>query len=174
MVQLNVTGLSQYDDSIHSNFQSSACGPTTVYVILRYLLKDPSTLKSVNDLYSILGGTKIGLFKWRLVKRLQKLLGAEWNVSECTLHEALEQLDKGIPVALKFDKYFTFQWKTKTTFNYHWVPLIGYEIKNDELYLLVHDNGGKNRNSQIRKVRYSDNFKVLSFVKIEETDVRVQ
>ncbi len=166
-VQLNVTGLSQYDDTIHPKYQSSACGPTTVFVILRYLLKDSSLLKNVNELYRILGGTKIGLFKWRLIKRLQRLLGSSWNVSECTLHEALEQIDEGRPVALKFDKYFSFQWKSKPAFKYHWVPLIGYEIKNDELFLILHDNGWKNRDSQIRKVRYADNYKVLSYVKIE-------
>lgn len=68
---------------------------------------------------------------------------------------------------MKFDKHFTGQWRAKPTFKYHWVPLIGYEIKDNELYLIVHDNGGRNRESQIRTVRYAGNDKVLSFVKIE-------
>jgi hypothetical protein len=163
-VELNVTGLSQYDDTIQPNFQSSACGPTTVFVILNYLQHSSF---SINELYKMLGGTRIGSFKWRLVKNLRKLLGPSWSVSSCTLHEALEQIDQGRPVAMKFDKYFSFQWKSKPTFKYHWVPLIGYEVKNGEIFLVVHDNGWKNRDSQIRKVRYADNNKVLSYVKIE-------
>ncbi|KGR78201.1 C39 family peptidase [Ureibacillus manganicus] len=166
-VQLNIAGFSQYDSTILQKYQSSACGPTTIYVILRYLLKNSSELKNINELYNILGGTKIGLFKWRLIKRLRKLLGSNWNVSECSLQEALHQIDIGRPVALKFDQYFSFQWRSKHTFKYHWVPLIGYEWKNDELFLIVHDNGSRTRKSQIRKVPYSVNIKVLSFVKIE-------
>ncbi len=165
-VQLNVTGYSQYNEAILTKYHSSACGPTTIYIILNYLKHHANF--SVNDLYKQLGGTKIGLFKWKLIKNLRKLLGPNWNVRSCSLYEALEQLDQGRPVAMKFDRYFTFQWKYKSNYKYHWVPLIGYEINEDELYLIIHDNGWKNRGSQIRKVRYSDNFKVLSFVKIEE------
>jgi len=165
-LQLNVEGFSQYDDSIQLKYRSSACGPTTIYVILRYLLKDPSLLKEVNDFYGILGGTKIGLFKWRLIYKLRRFLGTGWKVAECTLHDALIEIKEGRPVAMKFDQYFSFKWKTKPNFKYHWVPLIGYEIKNDELFLILHDNGGRNRESQIRKVRYLDNYQVLSFVKI--------
>ncbi len=73
---------------------------------------------------------------------------------------------------MKFDQYFTFQWftKKKPAYKYHWVPLIGYEIKNDDLYLIFHDNGGRGRESEIRSIRYDDNRHVLSFVKIEPRD----
>lgn len=164
-VLLPVVGLSQYSNEIHPAFQNSACGPTTVYVILNYLFgTDPS--RDVNKLYNLLGGTKLGLFRWRLIKKLQKYLGSTWSVKRCSLKEALGQLDRGMPVAMKFDQYFTFKWRDKPTFQYHWVPLIGYEILNDELFLYVHDNGGRNRESQIRKIPYAKNYKVLSFVKI--------
>lgn len=165
-VQLSVTGTSQYSSDINPKFQNSACGPTTVFVILNYLsqTKQPQT---INVLYTLLGGTKIGLFKWRLIRNLQKFLGPAWEVAECTLAHAMNELDAGRPVAMKFDKYFTFQWWSRPTFNYHWVPLIGYEIVNDELYLILHDNGGRKRGSQIRKVKYADNYKVLKYVKIK-------
>lgn len=166
-VLLQVKGMSQYSNEIDQQLRNSACGPTTVYVILNYSLNDQQFSENVNGLYKLLGGTKIGLFKWRLIKNLQSYLGPKWRVADCTLKEALQQLDKGNPVAMKFDKYFTWQWNAKPTFKYHWVPLIGYEIKDDELYLIVHDNGGRNRESQIRTVRYADNEKVLSYVKIE-------
>lgn len=165
-IQINLEGMSQYSEEVHPAYRNSACGPTTVYVILNYLFGKEAA-QNVNALYELLGGTKIGLFEWRLIKNLQKYLGSNWIVQRCTLKEALRQIDEGRPVAMKFDKYFTFQWKAKPTFHYHWVPLIGYEIKEDELFLIIHDNGGRNRESQIRKVPYGKNYKVLRFVKIE-------
>lgn len=169
-VLLNVNGMSQYSDFIRPEFQNSACGPTTAHVILNYLGSDEATCKDINALYSFLGGTKIGLFKWRMIRNLRKLLGDSWCIEECTLSQAIEQLRTGNPVAMKFDVYFTGQFlkKVQPLYKYHWVPLIGYEIKNDELYLTIHDNGGRNRESQVRTFRYEDSRKVLSFVKIEK------
>ena len=93
-------------------------------------------------------------------------MGNDWLVTDCTLNEALNELRNGRPVAMKFDKYFTFHWKSKPLFNYHWVPLVGYEIVAGKLYLTIHDNGGRNRKSQLRQVLYEDNRRVISFVKI--------
>ncbi|WP_332649043.1 hypothetical protein [Lysinibacillus sp. 54212] len=169
-VFLNVEGMSQWSDDVRSEYHPSACGPTTAFVILNYLCIDHTIpKKSVNDLYKILGGTKIGLFKWRLIKNLRKVLGPKFHIASCHLPEALEQLRLGYPVAMKFDQYFSFQWflKKRPLFKYHWVPLIGYEIKDDELYLIIHDNGGPNRESEIRSFRYEDSRSVVSFVKIE-------
>lgn len=161
--QLPVQGKSQYDISISPAYQNSACGPTTIHVILRYL--DVAT-PTVNQLYKILGGTKIGLFKWRLIRNLRKILPT-WDVRTCTLKEALQEIDAGRPVAMRFDRYFSMQWfDKKSAYAYHWVPLIGYEIQNDELWLIFHDNGGRNRQSEIRKTLYHENEKVLHFVKI--------
>lgn len=168
-VLLNVNGMSQYSQNVRSEFQNSACGPTTAHVILNYLCKDDATInKDVNELYQILGGTKIGLFKWRMIRNLRKLLGDEWSIDACTLTEAIEQLRAGNPVAMRFDVYFSGQLfaKNKPLYKYHWVPLIGYEIKDDELYLIIHDNGGRNRDSQVRSFRYEDSRKILDFVKI--------
>lgn len=163
---IHLEGFSQYHPDIHPSYRNSACGPTTVYVLLNYLFGKEAA-QNVNTLYQLLGTTKIGLFRWRLIKNLQNYLGPGWTVQKCSLKEAMQQIDEGRPVAAKFDKYFTLQWKLKPAFRYHWVPLIGYEIDDRELYLFVHDNGGIHRDSQIRKVPYSENCKVLSFVKIE-------
>ena len=172
-VLLNVHGMSQYSSAVRADYQNSACGPTTAHVILNYLNKDEATpTKDINELYTFLGSTKIGLFKWRMIRNLRRLLGEKWCIEECTLTEAIQQLRAGNPVAVKFDAYFTGQFfsKKKPMFDYHWVPLIGYEIKNNELYLIIHDNGGRHRDSQIRSFNYDDNRKVLSFVKIEQND----
>lgn len=170
-VLLNVNGRSQYSADIRPELQNSACGPTTAHVILNYFRREDEKVvtKDINELYELLGSTKIGLFKWRMIRNLRKLLGDDWCVEECTLTQAIEQLRAGNPVAMRFDVYFSGQFfsKNKPLYKYHWVPLIGYEIKNGELYLTIHDNGGRNRDSQVRTFKYDDNRKVLDFVKIE-------
>ncbi|MFJ7668344.1 C39 family peptidase [Lysinibacillus sp. NPDC097195] len=161
--QLSLQGKSQYDSSIAPHYRNSACGPTTIHVILQYV---NTSAPSVNELYQKLGGTKIGLFKWRLLHNLRKLLPT-WDIRSCTLKEALQEIDAGRPVAMRFDRYFSLQWfNKKSTFAYHWVPLIGYEVHNDTLLLIFHDNGGQNRDSQIRTALFQNNAKVLQFVKI--------
>ena len=166
-VLLNIKGQSQYSENVLPKYRKSACGPTTVHVILNYIFpNEPVAEKDVNELYNLLGSTKIGLFKWRMNRNLQKLLGKKWIVANCTVNEALSELRNGRPVMMKFDKYFTFNWSAKPLYNYHWVPLIGYETRASKLYLIIHDNGGRNRDSAIRDVLYEDNRDVLSFVKI--------
>lgn len=169
--QLPLQGKSQYDASISPNYRNSACGPTTAHVILQYL--GASTL-SVNHLYKMLGCTKIGLFRWCFIRNLRKYLPT-WDVRSCTLKEALQEIDAGRPVAMRFDRYFSLQWRNKkSAYAYHWVPLIGYEIHNDELSLIFHDNGGRNRDSEIRITYYKDNVRVLSFVKIAPKQVNIK
>lgn len=161
--QLILPGTSQYDTSIAPSYRHSACGPTTIHVILNYLNE---SAPSINELYKLLGGTKIGLFKWRLIRNLRRLQPT-WDIRNCSLKEALREIDAGRPVAMRFDRYFSLQWRDKNSaFAYHWVPLIGYDIKTDELSLIFHDNGGPNRESTIRQAFYKDNEKVLTFVKI--------
>lgn len=169
-VLLDVNGMSQYNDTVRPEFRNSACGPTTAHVILNYLSQNHTVVKKdINELYELLGGTKIGLFKWRFIRKLREQLGEEFLIDECNLSEAIMQLKHGNPVAMKFDQYFTFQWFTnkKPLYKYHWVPLIGYEIKDDCLHLIIHDNGGRDRESKVRSICYDDNRHVLSFVKIE-------
>lgn len=164
-IQLPVQGYSQYDTTIKANYRASACGPVTAYVLLNYLFPNTS-YHQPNDLYEKLGGTRIGLFTYRFIRNMRKLLGPNWIVEKCTLRDALVELKNGRAVALKFDKYFSLNWIKKFTFSYHWVPLIGYEIVDSEVVLIIHDNGGRNNPSQIRRVRYSDNAPILTFVQI--------
>lgn len=116
--QLSLHGKSQYDASISPSYRNSACGPTTVHVILQYL--GISTL-SVNQLYKMLGSTKIGLFRWRFIYNLRKLLPT-WDVRVCTLKEAMQEIDVGRPVAMRFDRYFSLQWRDKKLP----MPITGY------------------------------------------------
>lgn len=162
---LQLEGCSQYDDAIDARFQKSACGPTTAYVMTNYLFGKSVVNKSVNDFYTMLGSTKIGLFKWRFILNMQRYLGPDWLVKSCTLDEALKEIDAGRAVALKFDKYFSMKFNAHPLYAYHWVPLIGYD-NTAELKLFIHDNGGRNRDSRIRSFYYTDNAAVLSFVKV--------
>ena len=160
-------GQSQYDDEIDMRFQPSACGPVTAFTILRHHLDDSSI--NVNGLYRILGGTRIGLFKWRFIHNLRKLLGSGWKVEQCSIEELMEEINEGRPVAAKFDKWFTFQWFGDYAFDYHWVPVIGYKEDDRGIILLVHDNGGRNRESRVREIPYEPNRSILSFIKIAKT-----
>ncbi|MCG3088550.1 C39 family peptidase [Sporosarcina cyprini] len=160
-------GKSQYDEDIDPNYRPSACGPVTAYTILRYLNEHGDL--DVNELYRKLGGTRIGLFKWRLLRNLRKLLGNAWEVESCTIEELKTELQHGRPVAAKFDKWFTFHWLGTYEFDYHWVPVVGYEQSEGDIFLLIHDNGGRHRESRLRKVSYQANRSILSFVKIRKT-----
>lgn len=163
-------GKSQYDHDINERFRPSACGPVTAYTILRYHEHDLAK-SCVDDIYRLLGGMKIGLFKWRFVWRLRRLLGPEWTIENCGLEELKKEIEAGRPVAAKFDKWFSFHWFGKYVFDYHWVPVVGFKETENGIILLVHDNGGRNRDSQMREIAYEPNQAILSFIKITKTTV---
>lgn len=164
-IQLEFQGLSQFDRSIKTQYQPSACGPVTALTILRFWMPN-SCSYDANRLYQLLGGTRIGLFTWRFKHNLRKLLGPDWEIDSCSMEEAKNELISGRPVACKFDRYFSFHWFDSYDFAYHWVPLIGFEEKENGLTLIFHDNGGRNRESRIRQVSYEKNQDILTFVKI--------
>lgn len=164
-VQLDVVGISQYNANIHRRYQSSACGPVTVLTILQYS-QEKTCPYDANHLYKLLGATRIGLFTWRLKRNLRKLLGSAWEIANCTVEEMKEELIAGRPVAVKFDQYFTFNFFKNYDYAYHWVPIIGFEEIENGLTLILHDNGGRNRESRIRSVSYEKNQDILTFVKI--------
>lgn len=163
-VLIPFAGMSQYDPAIDSKWQGSACGPTTAASILRHHEKKSW---NVNDLYKTLGTTRIGLFTWRFKRNFQKLADKRYTIQKLkSIDEVKAELADGRPLALKFDRYFTFRWFAKPHFNYHWVPLVGFDEKPDDLILLVHDNGKRNRPSKLQAVSYRENRKFLTFIKI--------
>lgn len=163
---LNVQGKSQYESDIEEKFRPSACGPVTAYVLLRHVHPQATTFQ-VNELYRLLGATKIGLFKWRFLRNMKKLLGPKWKVAECGIEEVRRQIQAGRPVAAKFDKWFSWNWWGTYAFDYHWVPVIGYEETQNDTLLIIHDNGSRRFKSQIRQVSYQQNKTILSFIKME-------
>ena len=162
---INLKSKSQFASDIDKRFQPSACGPVTAYLLLDYHF--PNRWTDVNELYRRLGGTKIGLFTRCFVRNTQKLLGEDWDVARCSIDEVKKQIDTGRPVAAKFDKWFTFKWRGQYSFDYHWVPVIGYEENLNDVTLFIHDNGGRNRPSKVQSIPFNGNKEVLTFIKIE-------
>lgn len=158
---------SQYDIDIKKRYRSSACGPVTAYTILNYYF--PNRFQRIDQLYKQLGSTPIGLFTWHFIRNLSKLLGKHWIVEKCSVEEMKQQIDQGNPVAAKFDKWFTWNWRGHYSYDYHWVSVVGYEEADKGLFLFVHDHGGKNRPSQLQTIPYELNAAILTFVKIEKT-----
>lgn len=157
-------GLSQYDPKIDSRLQGSACGPVTAAAILNF---HNHTDNEVNDFYKTLGATAIGLFTWRMVRNFKKIGGRRFVASKVKSIESVKaELLAGRPVAMKFDRYFSFRWFSNPLYNYHWVPLIGFEEQGNDLVLYFHDNGKRNRPSKVQTVSYFPNRKFLTFVKI--------
>ena len=167
---LDFIGKSQHDDDIDKRLRPSACGPVTAYLMLTHHFPEASQY-NVNELYRILGGTRIGLFTRRFIKNMNNLLGSDWIVARCTIDELIQQIDAGHPVAAKFDKWFSFKWRGKYEFDYHWVPVVGYEKSPNDVTLIIHDNGGINRPSKLRRVSYKKNRSILTFVKVEKSSI---
>ncbi|OKL37264.1 C39 family peptidase [Domibacillus mangrovi] len=165
-----VKGKSQYDEDINPKFRSSACGPVTVSVILNYWFNGTYPLH-VNELYTSLSTTSIGLSRFMMVYKLRRLLGSDWLVKRSNqINEVIDELQKGHPVAAKFDKYFTLRFFSKSMYAYHWIVIIGYEIKNGEIILFFQDNGAPNRESKRRSMLYSEQASILRFVLIAPLD----
>lgn len=165
-----VNGKSQYDNDINPQFRSSACGPVTVSVILNYWFNGTYPLHT-NELYTSLSTTRIGLSRFMMVYKLRRLLGSDWLVKKTNqIDKVLDELQKGHPVAAKFDKYFTLRFFSKSRYAYHWVVIIGYEMKNGEIILFFHDNGAPNRDSKRRSILYSEHSSILRFVLITPPD----
>ncbi|OXS78424.1 C39 family peptidase [Domibacillus enclensis] len=158
---IKVKGQSQYAETVDERYRRSACGPVTISVILHFWNKP----LDANDLYKQLGTTKIGSFRFWMSRKLKKLLGSDWTVKPSNrIDEVLNELDSGHPVAAKFDRYFTLRFFSKPRYNYHWVVLIGYEIKDGTLYLYYHDNGAPGRKSSIQRVSFEDQAPFLRFL----------
>nr|WP_251047997.1 C39 family peptidase [Planococcus sp. ISL-109] len=156
--------MNQYAEEIPKAFRPSACGPVTAASILNY---HEGLAPGIGPLYKHLGATKIGLSAFCLIRRLQKVTGPRYAIKRTrSIQQVKEQLIAGYPLAVKFDRYFSLRWKTKTAFAYHWVPLVGFEETGDDIILYVHDNGQKNRPSKLRAVSFRENRDVISFIRI--------
>ena len=157
-------GKSQFDPDIEESQRSSACGPVTAYTMIMHLTG--SSPLTVSPLYRQIGGTRLGLPVRRFIKGIELLIGSGWRAERCSLEGLKEEINAGRPVAAKFDRWFSFRWFGKYDFDYHWVPVIGYEENGKDTILTVHDNGGPGRPSRIRRISYQNNRPILTFVRV--------
>ncbi len=166
-VLLPFRAMSQYADEIPEAIRSSACGPVTAAAILRH---HEGRSPTVQMLYKKLWTTRIGLSAFFLIRQLRKLTGSAYVIERVrSIEQVKQELIAGRPLAVKFDRYFSFRWRTSSAFAYHWTPLVGFEDKDGDVMLYIHDNGQKNRPSKLRAVSFLENQYVVSFIRIVPT-----
>jgi len=197
--RLVVEPYSQWEAGVAS--PSSACGPATMAALVEYwntrqqqsFIHGQSHFHSkaahINYIYSNHGGTPWGMSVKGFMKGLKayirsspapgdngdrRLLLSSFN----DFKRYKEEIDAGRPVAVKFDKWFSFRWKEGYAYDYHWVIGTGYEQAADGggETLIILDNGvrtpdGSYTPSKERRIDYSLNKDILTMVSmnIEET-----
>ncbi|WNS41903.1 C39 family peptidase [Paenibacillus sp. MMS20-IR301] len=174
---------------------SSACGPATMAALMEYwhtrkgrlFIRGNSHFDSkaahINYIYTHHGGTPWGMSVGGFIRGLRAYIreaaprGADKSglLAVSSFNDAgryRSEIDAGRPVALKFDKWFSFRWRGKYVFDYHWVLGIGYEDNRDgTLMLIVHDNGIRHKGrgytpGRERRIPYAPNQPILTMVAV--------
>ncbi len=81
------------------------------------------------------------------------------------------EIDAARPVAVKFDKWFSFRWRESYAYDYHWVLGIGYDETDIETgpVLIVQDNGIRHKSGGFtpgkeRRIPYQPNQEIITMV----------
>ncbi|WP_379128272.1 C39 family peptidase [Paenibacillus sp. sgz500958] len=178
---------------------SSACGPTTMAAMAEYwntrqnlaFIRGKSHFHSkeahINYIYLHHGGAPWGMSVRGFIRGLKKYIGAFSGPRDgyrrdfpiITFNDFgryKAEIDAGRPIAVKFDKWFSFHWKGQYAFDYHWVLGIGYEEEGRMQKLIVLDNGTRTVDhgytpSQERWIDYNRNKPIVTMIglSIEET-----
>ncbi|WP_410513185.1 C39 family peptidase [Paenibacillus sp. BR2-3] len=190
--KLRVEPYTQWEPGVAS--PSSACGPATMAALAEYwstrlgqaYIHGQSHFHSkaahINYIYSYHGGAPWGMSVKGFKKGINDYIGAPSSAGEgrrleislSTFNDIAlykMEIDDGRPVALKFDKWFTFRWKGRYVYDYHWVLGIGYEEAEagKGTALIILDNGVKTADgsfmpSRERRVNYELNKNILTMV----------
>ncbi|WP_405106350.1 C39 family peptidase [Paenibacillus sp. FSL K6-1217] len=174
---------------------SSACGPATMAALMEYwhshkgrtfirgIRHFDSMAAHINYIYTHHGGAPWGMSVRSFVRGLRAYIseavppGSDFSgrikvsvFNDIGRYQA--EIDAGRPVALKFDKWFSFRWQGSYAYDYHWVLGIGYETGEDgSCKLVVHDNGvrhpgGGYTPGRERQISYSANTRILTMVSL--------
>ncbi|MNI55118.1 hypothetical protein D3C73_1100470 [compost metagenome] len=190
--RLSAEPYTQWEPGVES--PGSACGPATLAALMEYWHTRqgaafiPGTrhfatkAAHINYIYRHYGGTPWGMSARSFAR------GAGAYVRDAASHTSAAsrqhtvsvfnnfgryqaEINAGRPVALKFDKWFSFRWSGRFVYDYHWVLGIGYEESAGGAgpMLLVHDNGvrlrdGGYRSGQERRIPYLPNRKIITMV----------
>ncbi|MBY0013843.1 C39 family peptidase [Paenibacillus typhae] len=187
----------QWEPGVHS--PGSACGPSTLAAMMEYwhtrLGADfipgskhfGTKAAHINYIYSRFSGRAWGMSVRSFVRAadgyIRSASGKDGNTGRQHAVSVFNDMDRykaeidaGRPVALKFDKWFSFRWQGKYAYDYHWVLGTGYEEPEGGSgpVLLVHDNGirlkdGGYRPGQERRIPYNPNQTVITMVSLNIT-----
>lgn len=176
------TIFSQYDSNVKSGYRNSACGPTTIAVILQYwhdsrgksklqVYNSGYTTKGdfINSMYVNRGGSALGMSvsKVRSTGLESEVLARGYSALTSTFNNFASyknEIDNNRPLAVKFDKYFTFfEPNADYAYDYHWTPGLGYIYASTGTMLRVQTLG---TNSYIRDINYNVNSAIISMVSL--------
>lgn len=195
--KLPAEAYTQWEEGVSS--PSSACGPATIAALSEYwrtrkgmnFIPGKSHFYSkaahINYIYRHHGGTPWGMSVHSFTKGIKAYLGAalSQNKQQCELivstFNDLEyykaEIDAGRPVAVKFDKWFSFHWRRRFAFDYHWVLGIGYEESDgfEGSVLIIHDNGVRHKDGTFtlgkeRRIPYPANKDIITMVSLNITE----
>lgn len=192
----------QWDPGVAS--PGSACGPATLAALMEYwstqkgrtFIPGAGSFESkaahINYIYSHHGGTPWGMsvrsFRKAAAAYIQNAAPREENnqgLFSLTVFNDMEsyitEIDAGRPVAVKFDKWFSFCWRGRYAYEYHWVLGIGYELPEDGSgpALIVHDNGVRHKGGGFtpgkeRRIPYAANQEIITMVGLDIANASVQ
>ncbi|GEK33802.1 hypothetical protein [Kurthia sibirica] len=168
MTSIPFQALCQYDAAIQKNRRSSACGPTAVASIMAFY---DGHYPPIDELYQSLFCTAIGLSSTMLLRRAKQALGESWHSAKIGVVEMLSDLSFDLPVLAKFDRYSTLQFWRRPYFAYHWVVVVGYELLEHTLHLIVEDLGTPNGASTLHRIPFRDNAHALTLIRLQPVSI---
>lgn len=188
--KLTVAPYTQWEPEVEA--PASACGPATMAALAEYwstqrgcsFIQGESYFHSkaahMNYIYGNHGGTPWGMSVGGFKKGIRAYIdvlsmaekGSRYKLSLSTFNDFdryKAEIDADRPVAIKFDKWFSFHWKGSYAYDYHWVIGIGYEESDEGQSLIIMDNGVKITGgdyipSSERRINYGINKKILTMI----------
>ncbi len=170
---------SQYDKDVKSSYQTSACGPTTIAVILQYWhdSKGKSKLQVwnsgystkgafINSMYANRGGTFYGMSVNGMRSGLEnEVIARGYAATTSSFNNFFSyktEIDNNRPVAVKFDKWFS-KWEPNASYeyDYHWTPGLGYIYASTGTMLRVQSLG---TNSTVTDINYNVHSGIITMV----------
>ncbi|WP_198015890.1 C39 family peptidase [Paenibacillus sp. HW567] len=190
--QLKVEPYTQWEPGVSS--PGSACGPATMAALMEYWHTHngrrfiPGTghfvskAAHINYIYSHHGGAPWGMSVRGFTRGVEAYLKAALPYKErrhkpvrVSAFNGMErykaEIDAARPVAVKFDKWFSFRWRESYAYDYHWVLGIGYDETDIETgpVLIVQDNGIRHKSGGFtpgkeRRIPYQPNQEIITMV----------
>ncbi|KIL47864.1 C39 family peptidase [Jeotgalibacillus campisalis] len=160
----NVAGFSQYDVPLSHRGKNSACGPTAIATILNYHYPHSEPADQWQKKWYV--NSKTGWFglSARKMSRTLNELGFSTKVKKkMFIQSYMHEIEHNRPAAIKFDQWTSFRWfSSEYKYRYHWVTGVGYEVTDDDFFLLALDHG--KQKDAIRRISFSVNAQILSLV----------